>query len=279
MGGAICEQSPGPYWDGSDIADTLDASNASNASKQQAMPEKRRFQAVVEVTHSLSADGFDASEDGTGRGTPLVPVAFRAAGQDVFTPSSIRPPITGTDGGGAGVPTICFDSRQDPCEYGDRSGPLGVSSPQSMAIAFDTTQITSPGNYSNPQSGDPCHPLAAEAHVPAVAFIERGRKEGLNLEAQEDIAYALTNPGEGGRSPSRNVMTPKMAVRRLTPKECARLQSVPDDHFDGVLYHGKPLADGPKYKLLGNGFCVNVVNWIGQRIQMVEDQKESPCSP
>jgi site-specific DNA-cytosine methylase len=38
------------------------------------------------------------------------------------------------------------------------------------AVAFDTTQITSPQNYSNPQPGDPCHPLAAGAHPPAIAY-------------------------------------------------------------------------------------------------------------
>lgn len=35
-------------------------------------------------------------------------------------------------------------------------------------LAFDTTQITSPANYSNPKVGDPCHPLASGAHPPAV---------------------------------------------------------------------------------------------------------------
>jgi DNA (cytosine-5)-methyltransferase 1 len=37
-------------------------------------------------------------------------------------------------------------------------------------LAFDTTQVTSKGNVSNPQPGDPCHPLAAGAHPPAIAF-------------------------------------------------------------------------------------------------------------
>jgi site-specific DNA-cytosine methylase len=61
-----------------------------------------------------------------------------------------------------------------------------------------------------------------------------------------------------------------MQVRRLTPVECSRLQGVPDDHLD-ILHNGKPLADGNKYRLLGNGFAVPVVAWIGRRIQMVED--------
>ncbi len=79
------------------------------------------------IAHTLRAEGHDASEDGAGRGVPLVamaanahggsgrldgesetfvPVAFRAAGQERFTPDSISPPVASTDGGGAGVPTM-----------------------------------------------------------------------------------------------------------------------------------------------------------------------------
>jgi len=79
----------------------------------------------------------------------------------------------------------------------------------------------------------------------------------------QDFSVAGLRAGvEGGRHDG--VMT-GMQVRRLTPTECARLQAVPDDHLN-ILYRGKPLADGPKYKLLGNGFCINVVRWIGKRL-------------
>jgi DNA (cytosine-5)-methyltransferase 1 len=61
-----------------------------------------------------------------------------------------------------------------------------------------------------------------------------------------------------------------MAVRRLTPKECERLQGFPDGYTD-VTYRGKPAADGPRYKALGNSMAVPVMAWIGKRIQMVEE--------
>ncbi len=60
-----------------------------------------------------------------------------------------------------------------------------------------------------------------------------------------------------------------MQVRRLTPRECERLQGFPDDHTL-ILVRGKPAADGPRYKALGNSFAVNVVRWIGERIQFVD---------
>lgn len=59
-------------------------------------------------------------------------------------------------------------------------------------------------------------------------------------------------------------------VRRLTPCECERLQGFPDN-YTLVTYRKKPAADGPRYKAMGNSMCVNVMAWIGERIQMWED--------
>lgn len=58
-------------------------------------------------------------------------------------------------------------------------------------------------------------------------------------------------------------------VRRLTPTECERLQGFPDGWTD-IEYRGKPAADGPRYKALGNSWAVPCARWIGERIEMVE---------
>jgi len=60
-----------------------------------------------------------------------------------------------------------------------------------------------------------------------------------------------------------------MAVRRLTPVECERLQGFPDD-YTLIDYRGKPAADGPRYKALGNSMAVPVMAWIGRRLAAVE---------
>jgi DNA (cytosine-5)-methyltransferase 1 len=60
-----------------------------------------------------------------------------------------------------------------------------------------------------------------------------------------------------------------MAVRRLSPKECERLQGFPDNYTD-IKSKGKPTPDGPRYKALGNSMAVPVMAWIGQRIEQVE---------
>ena len=53
--------------------------------------------------------------------------------------------------------------------------------------------------------------------------------------------------------------------RRLTPRECERLQGFPDD-WTLVEHNGKPMSDGQRYRQMGNAVTVNVAEWIGRRI-------------
>lgn len=55
------------------------------------------------------------------------------------------------------------------------------------------------------------------------------------------------------------------SVRRLTLTECERLQAFPDG-YTLVPYRGKLMADGPRYKMLGNSMAVTCMTWIGERI-------------
>lgn len=58
-------------------------------------------------------------------------------------------------------------------------------------------------------------------------------------------------------------------VRRLTPTECERLMGFPDG-YTNIFYHGKPAADAPRYRALGNSMAVPVMRWIGKRILMAD---------
>ncbi|CAJ0693058.1 DNA cytosine methyltransferase [Ralstonia mannitolilytica] len=162
------------------------------------------------VVHSLRAEGFDASEDGTGRGTPLVPVPF------------------------------------------------------------DTTQITSKANYSNPRPGDPCHPLAAGAHAPAIAFdCKASGQNGFSVGEVAGTQRAMGHAGSHSNGGGHQAVAYCSAVRRLMPRECERLQGFPDD-YTAIIRGSKQAADGPRYKALGNSMAVNVMRWIGERIKAVE---------
>jgi DNA (cytosine-5)-methyltransferase 1 len=75
-----------------------------------------------------------------------------------------------------------------------------------------------------------------------------------------NLAFAL-----GCNGGAENAVAYHQSVRRLTPVECERLQGFPDGHTD-VLHKGKPAADGPRYKAIGNSKAVPCIQWIGARL-------------
>jgi len=98
--------------------------------------------------------------------------------------------------------------------------------------------------------------------------------------AHSVVAPTLTAVNDPSRSPQSSEVTQQvysvyqssMAVRRLTAKECERLQGFPDNYTD-IQAKGKLTPDGPRYKALGNSMAVPVMAWIGKRIQEVENIK------
>jgi len=88
------------------------------------------------------------------------------------------------------------------------------------------------------------------------------------------VAPTLTASNDPSRSPQSTEVTNQvaavyattMAVRRLTPVECERLQGFADN-YTNIPWRKKPESpDGPRYKALGNSWAVPVVAWIGKRI-------------
>lgn len=179
------------------------------ATAQTAHGVRLDFDTETFVAHSLRAEGFDASENGTGRGKPLVPVLF------------------------------VQNSRDEVRVFGDGQivGALAAEpgAKQQCYIAFDCkgTQVQFEAGGAHPTLRSMGH---ANSHSNAGGH-----------------AAALVNS----------------AVRRLTPRECERLQGFPDD-YTLVPHRGKPMADGPRYKALGNSMAVPVMRWIGERIAAVD---------
>jgi DNA (cytosine-5)-methyltransferase 1 len=102
---------------------------------------------------------------------------------------------------------------------------------------------------------------ASGRNTPMVAF--PANMSATQYASTEGVACNLQ-----ARNPT--AIATAMQVRRLTPTECERLQGFPDGYTQ-VQHRGKPAADGPRYKALGNSMAVPVMAWIGRRIQMVED--------
>ncbi len=147
------------------------------------------------------------------------------------------------------------------------SDPLRKNQTEAV-LAFDTTQITSKTNRSNPQYGDPCHTFARGMDAPTVVI---GLDSELNaVENGSGPLKAISSSGGGVPA----MVNQRMSVRRLTPVECERLQGFPDNY---TKIHEKT-ADGPRYKALGNSMAVPVMRWIGERIELVENMIKNSSS-
>ena len=107
---------------------------------------------------------------------------------------------------------------------------------------------------------------------PAVVFSEASDAmaicEGAHGVTELDVATTLV---KGGGKPGQGYQAARInaTVRRLTPRECERLQGFPDD-WTLITVRGKPAADGSRYKVTGNSMAVNVMRWIGDRIAAVD---------
>lgn len=265
------------------------------------------YESETLVAHSLRGGGFDASEDGSGRGTSLAVVAGtlgsggRTAGsatnQDAM--NGLLLPVTtiplleigkGSSSRGDGPNGAGFGCPDDPMFT------LQASAQHGVAIAFDETQITSAENRNNPQPNDPCHPLVRGGRAPTLAYRTTGND---GVYETGDVSPCLNTATD----PNQVTLLQQWRVRRLTPNECEALQGFPknftlipgaakggwrdvDDTEDieelksmglqvrqrGNVWHVKD-PDGPRYRALGNSMAVNVIRWIGRRIEMVEKIK------
>ncbi len=166
------------------------------------------------------------------------------------------------------------------------------------AMAFDTTQITSKENGSQPEFGKPCHTLNANAHVPCVALDMTHACDVIH-ECGEQVPALQARMGTGGNQvpltyqmngfgdyraaevassckqrdfkDSTDLAITHMVVRRLTPMECERLQGFPDhwtDIGEWIDEKGKKHkdADSPRYKALGNSIALPFWDWMLRRM-------------
>lgn len=166
------------------------------------------------------------------------------------------------------------------------------------AMVFDTTQITSKENGSQPEFGKPCHTLNANAHVPCVA-LDMTHACDVIRECGEQVPALQARMGTGGNQvpltyqmngfgdyraaevassckqrdfkDSTDLAITHMVVRRLTPMECERLQGFPDhwtDIGEWIDEKGKKHkdADSPRYKALGNSIALPFWDWMLRRM-------------
>jgi DNA (cytosine-5)-methyltransferase 1 len=150
----------------------------------------------------------------------------------------------------------------------DLAGTLDTTRPSrggGQAVAQGFTY----SGYSNQpawMTGDRTDCLPASGH-------SDGSHQGVGVVAFDTYNHTCADVSQtlqrGTGTDQIGAVMSSLAVRRLTPKECERLQGFPDD-YTLVTYRNKPAADGPRYKALGNSMAVPVMRWIGERIASVD---------
>jgi DNA (cytosine-5)-methyltransferase 1 len=167
---------------------------------------------------------------------------------------------------------VAFHPTQDPISSVDGSthamgcGSKGGCCTQAVAVSQGFTY----SGYSNQpawMTGDRTDCLPASGHSDGshqgvgVVSVRTAQTSANGHGVAVDVAHTLDR--------AQGQAVAAMAVRRLTPRECERLQGFPDD-YTLVEYRKKTAADGPRYRALGNSMAVPVMRWIGERIAMVD---------
>jgi DNA (cytosine-5)-methyltransferase 1 len=246
------------------------------------------FDCGVELTGPLSARDYkDAGTDGMNKNSakmiPVITMAHGQGGAEIATDRS---------------PTLTCNHEAPIAAY-SVAQPIGIFQDSEYGVKqYDTAGTLRAGRIPEHQmtlQPIPIHDQATR-HAGRNGEKTMGKGNGLGIGHPGEPMNTLTKGDRHAVAWSMNLMSPgrqiredhgvgaltqdahrptqgneavviqqAMAVRRLTPVECERLQGFPDNYTD-IKPKGKPTPDGPRYKALGNSWAVPVVAWIGKRI-------------
>ena len=191
---------------------------------------------VPDVAHTLRGEGHDASEDGTGRGTPIVPQSFNWQSGGGARGLDPRPDVSALTT--QQTPAVLMTMREG--KDGGGKGPL-LSEDESLTLATGNGQVLfEPYGFATSSLDWP-----QQGSAPPVKANRNGQDTGSGASV---LAYG---------------------VRRLTPVECERLQGFPDGWTEPAG------SDSARYRALGNAVTVNVPEWLFGRMLALEDQAEA----
>ena len=200
---------------------------------------------------------------------------WRRAAAVLFEPASLRGhPAPSREAGERAAPTLnagptsggrtygkCADTAEGLIAFG------GYNTAGAIDVATAVNAHGGPhGRLDFESETFVAHPLRAQAQPSHRADSDTYIAHSLRAEG-----FDAGEDGTGRGTPlvAFDARQSASSVRRLTPRECERLQGFPDGWTD-VVYRGKAAADGPRYRALGNAFAINCVRWIARRL-MRED--------
>jgi site-specific DNA-cytosine methylase len=252
------------------------------------------------VAHTLTGEGFDASEDGTSRGPPLVVADFLETDNDVRHGKTTKTdavealralrdsvdPQTLSEWG-SGVLAAFWPQevlRSGMHGQGLRRPPQPERGLVNVALSCAETgsrwsmrDLWEAGCDGCPSPGwRPSEQLAGKlgAYLSRLPYSPSPAERLLHdlweaCDGSRLLRQTLSKIQEVRRSACvQTKPAHASAVRRLTPEEAEALQGFPRG-YTNVPFRGKCAADGPRYKSLGNSFAVPVIRWIGERLEAV----------
>ena len=241
------------WWDGGQTAATLTKQNAGG---NQRMPDKDNFGAIIEQFAQ--------------------PIAFNERQQAQTVTKNCANTLSATDY--KGLQCVAQPIAVDTYNYTTNEHTTQTirlqSDTEHIGAVLQTIPILAGEHPRKEVSIDVCPTLPAAmgmggGHTPLVPhpIAVDAYNQTINDKTTQTISSSASDINHIGG------VLQTMAIRRLTPKECERLQGFPDD-WTKIPYRNKSAdqcPDGPRYKACGNSMAVPVMRWIGTRIQMIEN--------
>jgi DNA (cytosine-5)-methyltransferase 1 len=274
------------------VAPSLTASNDPSRSPQSSEVTQQVNAVLEAVAETLMASDYKGPGHNRDHNFIAEPVAYNITFCDANGTRSDRPDgglyVNKTDVTGsltrAGIGTNVVQPVATPALYENHPNDSRVTGPHDVAPSCVSRYGTGGGNvplvqeaiaFPAAMSGTQCaktknlSPAICSVNQTAVAVDCYNKTIGDKSQSISSSASDINHTG--------GVINPadRMAVRRLTPKECERLQGFDDDHTL-IPWRNKPAdrcPDGPRYKALGNSMAVPCMAWIGKRIDAVEKAK------
>jgi DNA (cytosine-5)-methyltransferase 1 len=301
-GGVGADHPEGCWWDGGQVSQTLDAV----LQKGQTMPEKNRFPAVLQpvvIDRAAFNQGQNAQYEPhiaesevmdslVARGPHAVgqPIPYRKSKRacsttdnETWVEADASNTLNNFDLGDTRTTHAVVEpfawtqnQREEVRILGDKTGALALpGTHQSNYIAEHIAHCSDVAPTVT--SSGPPYSRTGNERVEADALAVTFQPGNLRRDAGADPSTTTTTTLKASAGDQMPHIATAMAVRRLTPVECERLQGFPDN-WSRISWKGKPedqCPDGPRYKACGNSMAVPVMRWIGERIAAA-DAKHFP---
>jgi DNA (cytosine-5)-methyltransferase 1 len=217
-------------------------------------PSREKGQSLAPAV--TSGPPFSRTENERVETDAIVPVMHQLSGPLGSNSGGFR--TTDLDNSGAFVPVWRAGDQANAETYEDLAGTLNCNKGQQGGILCVNARETPVS------ASDKSLPLGAQDRGHAIGFIPKNSEKTRSIGEQEEMSPTLDS--------SAHAVATQMQVRRLTPRECERLQGMPDDHTR-IPWRNKSAEDcpdTPRYKAIGNSMAVPVMRWIGERILIVD---------